>query len=305
MDTQQQLKSPGEDRKVALSWKCCLPRKMTVIVWVKLRATLSQTNKWCSMVQKWTVFCLAYYCSVLSVFIACSFCEIALQKCKKHLLDYTVKTSGRCEGILVGWVAMLLWPPWFQNRKEERLLGGEVIIFRSPAGIVGQGGQVCRCFVMQTLCQQVASYESHLVPGEPGWIFTWEIQAPKILFKLCLCWLYKQVFITICSTILGPTEYNLHLSHTVWCLWNKDGGMIFLFGRSPIGGKGEEPVTPAGLCWLLSSDWSWLTWGNCGFTAPVSPQGVSNHSKSLNILNTQKSNPALAISLPLPVLNQS
>lgn len=80
---------------------------------------------------------------------------------------------------------MLLWPPWFQNRKEARLLGGEVIIFLNPAGIVGQGGQVCHCFVTQTLCQQVASYESHLIPGELGWIFIWEIQAPKILFKLC------------------------------------------------------------------------------------------------------------------------
>lgn len=99
---------------------------------------------------------------------------------------------------------MLLWLPQFQNRKPPRFLGEEVIIFLSPAGIV-EVRQVCHCFVTQTLCQAVTSYESHLVPGDPGWIFTWEIQIPKILFELCVCWFYNQVFITICSTVLGTT----------------------------------------------------------------------------------------------------
>lgn len=62
---------------------------------------------------------------------------------------------------------MLLWPSWFQDRKEARLLG-KVVIFLRPAGIVGQGRQFCHCFVTQKLCQQVAPYESHLIPGELG-----------------------------------------------------------------------------------------------------------------------------------------
>lgn len=77
-----------------------------------------------------------------------------------------MNASGRYEDILVGCGVILLWPPQFLNRKEARLLGGEVIIFLSPAGIVGQGGQVCHRFVTQTLCHQVASYESQLVPGD-------------------------------------------------------------------------------------------------------------------------------------------
>lgn len=42
------------------------------------------------------------------------------------------------------------------------------MIFLTPAGIFGQTKQVCLCFVMQTLCKQLTSYTSYLVPAELG-----------------------------------------------------------------------------------------------------------------------------------------
>lgn len=102
------------------------------------------------------------------------------------LLSSNFRFLGQCSedfrqmwGIPTRWGTVLLWPSCFQSRNGARLLGGEVIVFLSPAGIFGQTKQVCHCFVTQIFCHQVTSYTSYLVPGELGWIFTWEMEASK------------------------------------------------------------------------------------------------------------------------------
>lgn len=200
---------------------------------------------------------------------SCRFCRWNhLKKIQKRFSGLCSEASGRCSGLLVGCYCGC---HSFRIENPQVFLGEEVIIFLSPAGIVGEVRQVCHCFVTQTLCQAVTSYESHLVPGEPGWIFTWEILIPKILFELCVCWFYNQVFITICSTVLGATECNLHLSHVVWCLWNRMKGPFFFSKISPIGGKGEEPITSAEIYWLLPLDRSLNPLRKLWFLYPVLP----------------------------------